>query len=172
MPSVRPIRILLALIALGFFVWKYAPWPTRTITFNDQNCQCQIPYNWTFKNNPHFIMEAHRPYGGTVCIEAKTTSASVHVDDPAFSQGIKNRLITDGFEVLDESRALFEGHPAYAYTMRKMINGKMIYTHSVNFIAGSVRYDLLTAKKDADPTQDSQLQKAQDSFSLINPASN
>ena len=117
-------------------------------------------------------MDAHRPYGGTVCIEAKTTSTSVHVDDPAFSQGIKNRLITDGFEILDESRFPFEGHPAYAYTMRKTINGKLIYTHSVNFIAGGVRYDLLTAKNDADPTRDSQLQKVVDSFSLIDPVSN
>ncbi len=167
----RPLRLVFALIALGFMVWKYAPWPARTITFSDQNFQCQIPYNWTLKNNPHFIIDAHRPYGGTFIINAQPVPTSVHVDDPAFAQGIKNRLTADGFQILNECRAPFQDHIAYAYTMRKIINGKLIYTHCVNFISGNFQYDIATAKNQADPVQDSQLQAAVNSFNLIKPAS-
>jgi hypothetical protein len=168
----RFLRLLIGLVAFCFLVWKYAPWPARTLVFSDQNCQCRVPYNWLLKDNPTFIMEAHRPYGGSLDISAKPTSLPNEISDPAFSETIKTRLIADGHEILNESRDPFEGHAAYAYTMRKTLNGRVIYTHSINFIAGKFRYDLITTKPYSDPQQDSQLQEALNSFSLISPVSN
>ena len=163
----RFLRFILIICLLGTVVWRYAPWPARTLVFKEQNCQCQIPYNWTISDKPDFVLEAHRPSGGTILIAAKPSLTSRQVDDPAFSQGIKDRVTGDGYEFLQENHDPFQGHNAYAYTMRKVINGYMIYVHSVSFIEGAFRYDLVLSEKDIDPSQDTQLQAAINSFSVL-----
>jgi len=169
MPISRPLRILVSIGVLGVLLWKYAPSPTRTFVFKEQNCQCQIPYNWTLKNNATFIMEARRPTGGSFFIAAHPVSPTFRTDDPSLAQGFKNKLITDGYEILNENIQPFKGQKTYTVTFRKKINNKLIITHSVNFIAGNILYGLELAKRDTDPTEDSQLQDALNSFSLITP---
>ena len=171
MPALRPIRVLIALIILGTLLWKIVPVPSRTITFEEQNCSCKIPYNWKLKDNPSFLIEAQRPFGGVFFLAAKPAPPSLTMETPKFGNDVKSRVQADGYEVIVENRDPFQGHPAYAYTMRKVINGKMIYTHSINFEAGKFRYDLLTAKPYSDPADDAQLKMAINSFTLINPAS-
>jgi hypothetical protein len=171
MPAWRPIRLLIALIILGALLWKIVPMPSRTITFEEQNCSCKIPYNWKLKDNPLFTIEAHRFFGGTFCMTAKPAPPSLTMETPAFEDGVKSQVQTDGFEILSENHDPFQGHPAYSYTMRKVINGKNIYTHSINFVAEKFLYDLVTAKANSDPVEDAQLKAVVDSFSLLNPAS-
>jgi hypothetical protein len=163
------LRKVLLLCAIGFAIWKYAPWPSREIVFQEQNCQCKIPWNWTFKDNPQFTMEASRPYGGTIIIAAKPITTPVRVADPGFQQAKKEALISKGFEFVSENQSPFQGRDAYTCITRKTINGIWVYTRSLFFTAGNFRYDLVTSVKGVDPGEDSQLQEAVNSFSVLNP---
>jgi hypothetical protein len=158
--------ILVLLIVLGV-CWTVGLWPQRTLIFKEQNCQCRIPNTWLLVDHPGFILDAHRLFGGAFCLAAKPASPNLRIDNLEFSMGIRSRLTTDGYEILSESREPFQGHVAYSYTMHKIINGKSVFAHSVNFVAGKFRYDLLISNTGSDPARDSQLQAALNSFSLI-----
>jgi hypothetical protein len=169
---VRRLRFLVFLFVIGGVLWNVLPLPSRTLTFAEQNCACKIPYNWTVKDNPLFLLEAHRPYGGSFFLKAQKATPQFSVENPVYAQEVKAKVQSDGYEVVNESRDLFQGRPAYAYTMRKVINGKLVYLHSISFVAGQSRYLLEAAKEDSDPIADSQLKAAIDSFSLITPSPN
>jgi hypothetical protein len=170
MTITRLIRWLLALFIVGTLLWKLAPLPSRTLVFADQNCQCAVPYNWTLKENPGFLVDAHRFYGGTFTLKVVPVSSSLHVDDPSYMQSFKNKLETDGYEVMSENNAPFEGRVTYTNTARKTIGGMLIYVHSVNFVAGKSIYFLDIAKINNDPVNDAQLLAAVNSFKLLSPA--
>jgi hypothetical protein len=165
----RPIRWLLALFVVGTLLWKLAPLPSRTLVFADQNCECAVPYNWILKQKPGFLVDAHGPFGGSFVLRAARVASSFHVDDSHFMQGFKDKLETDGFEVLSEGNGPFEGWVTYTNTARKTIKGKLIYVYSVNFIAGQFFYGLDIAKPDSDPSSDARLLSILKSFKLLSP---
>src|SRR5580658_1412258 len=111
----RPLLLIITLVALGFIVWKYAPLPKRTLVFQEQNCQCQVPWNWALINNPRFIMDARPYYGGSFAVGAEPVTLA-QADMPAFSRTFKSKLIATGHEFVSESTEPFEGHAAYACT--------------------------------------------------------
>src|ERR1700677_3542541 len=92
-------KLLFCSSVFGLSLWLFAPWPSRTVVYHQENFQCQIPFNWSIKQTRLIVMGATRPTGGSFFIAAHPITRMYHVDDPAFARAFRNKLLTDGHDI-------------------------------------------------------------------------
>jgi len=163
------IIIPIALAVLVGFAFEIAlsPLPSRTLTFEEQHCSCQIPYNWIIVKRSQGEFEATRVLGGTFVLYAKPEARSVDVTKPSFANALKSRMTASGHVITSDDVALFHGCPAYSYSFHKRINGYDIHTYTVTFFVNRYLYALAISQRYSDPTKDDGLMTALNSFALL-----
>jgi hypothetical protein len=167
MPFFHIFKLFFCSSVGGLLLWIFAPWPTHTIVFHRENFQCQIPMNWSIKRTPLVVMGATRPTGGSFFIAVHPLKTAFHVDSPTYSAAFRNKLIADGHDIIGDNHDPFEGQTTYTISFSKTINGKLIFSHSINFVANNFVYSLDVSKVGSDPMRDSQLVGALNSFALL-----
>jgi hypothetical protein len=161
------MRSLPALLGALLLCLVLAGCSPRKLVFPDSNFSCEVPSTWVMQAKPGHQIDAHRLTGGIFVVVAKPLATPLKIPDPAFTKSFHDKLVADGYEVVDESDSPFQGQPAYTVTFRKVINGTMTYCRSVNFATARFRYALEIAERGADPSSDTGLMAALNSFRLL-----
>jgi hypothetical protein len=165
------LRALFLLIVAVMVVGKCAAAPDQQIVFKDENFQCQVPGDWAVAHTdvPKFAFDAQRPDFGTFLVHATPTQIE-RVDVLPFMTAFKAKLVRDGHEILSEDTNPFKGCPAYSCSFRKIIEGNMVYSHCINFVAGKIRYSIAMAQEKSDPFSSPDFQAILTSFTILSPA--
>jgi hypothetical protein len=161
-------RVLVAVVLILTSIVTSLHAQEESFVFKENNFKCQIPAKWALDYSLKYIISARRPGGGYVFISAKSTKLQ-RLDAPGFMEAFCNKLISDGFQIVNQNTDPFEGNPAFSCSFKKVIKGSLIYTRSVNFIVGATRYSIGMAEKNVDPASDPDFQALLASFAILVP---
>jgi hypothetical protein len=166
------MRRSFCLIVLGLMPIVSPPLVARTLSFPDQNFQCEISDTWSLSSATGFRVEAYSPNHHVVfMVITMPGDPNLTIDSPVYLQRARDSYVRSGFEVLLQKYTKI-GNQRFSFWQVQPPNFNPIGLHPTwdwNIMADSRIYSI-TVTGNVDPASDPELTAMVNSFQFILPA--